>query len=347
MMFNRFQFTIFCRVNEGFITDVETTVTEERMASRRSRIDAGRRVYKFLLLNAWRRCRTEVATLGESLKQVKAQNSQLQMQADVLQKLRESECKRRDQAVTENGALKEEILALMKTNNLLLEDKKCLDERICRSEEEKMSLKADILNVQSNLLNLKAEMKCMEETLQNERFKITSLKEELHVLREKIALSEKDASVNQEITKKLKEAIVILENKLLEERQCAIKQDAILATLKRQCIQDKEENEKLHDTIEILLSEKIELENEVEKNAEKFNEFEEDKDKLEDQIQILMMQIETLKVSLRNERNKPWWITTRDMFRYPFALLKIAAVTMLPALPQLPNDDSENNSRME
>ncbi|KAI4463635.1 hypothetical protein MML48_4g00015354 [Holotrichia oblita] len=95
--------------------------------------DASRCVYQQLLLNAWRRRRLQVATLTDSSKQLQTQVcynlliivNQLQIQVDVLQKLRESESQRRSMSASESERLRHEKEELRNTVEKLIKVSIC------------------------------------------------------------------------------------------------------------------------------------------------------------------------------------------------------------------------------
>ncbi|GJQ77543.1 hypothetical protein Trydic_g20932 [Trypoxylus dichotomus] len=113
------------KVSAGSIDRHPSTLEGVSLATYKSaprKEDASRRVYQQLLLNAWRRRRDQVATLTDSSRRLQTQVDQLQMQIDVLQKLRESESKRRLESASETERLRHEKKELFNTVEKLLQN---------------------------------------------------------------------------------------------------------------------------------------------------------------------------------------------------------------------------------
>nr|XP_022903045.1 myosin-6-like [Onthophagus taurus] len=295
------------------------------------REEAARRVYQRLLLNSWRQRKIQVNTLTESSAKLQTQVDQLQIQVDVLQKLRESEAGRRSISACENAELRKECEDLRSTAETI--------------EKDNVKLRADILNLERTLSDVEAKNQSLKIELGNARCEFAicerkaakeiilnnCLRDENTELNEKLNAHIKAADEFRQAIKKLKEQLTVVEKNLAEANANII----TLQENKRDLI-SKLQNESEEKTILSKdLNEEKEKRTEIEKKLQQLKNVVENlsklRSKLTDDNVNLRATLMNLERDLAHERAQKWWKQAATTI---VDSLQNAATIMLPAFPK-------------
>ncbi|XP_044757915.1 kinesin-related protein 4-like [Coccinella septempunctata] len=121
--------------------------------------DAGRLIFKYLLLNSWRKCRSRYNDLKSSILFKENKIKHLNMQVEVLKNLRKSESQRREEIFIKYHEIKREYDNIIQQNSDLRNHVECLEkDKICFISElerlnERTSCYKQEIEEKTNLLN--------------------------------------------------------------------------------------------------------------------------------------------------------------------------------------------------
>uniref|UniRef100_A0AAR5Q3V2 Myosin tail domain-containing protein n=1 Tax=Dendroctonus ponderosae TaxID=77166 RepID=A0AAR5Q3V2_DENPD len=263
-------------------------------------------VYRRLILLAWRRSREAARSAKELTKKQELQVGQLELQIDVLSKLRVAEGQKREEAQSECQKLKRNIEVLELENNQLVE------------ETENLHISYDILH--NELKVAKAENNFLSEqsiTFQN---LLGKKKAEIEVLEEKVRHYEEEISAQKVITNNLQ--------KRLQEAEKNLKTSAIhyrikenkYTQLKCEFRKQFDMNTSMSSELQSLKDEKLKISMKVDDLKSQLNDYIQSCEVLKDMNSELTQKVEDMSVELKEEKRHNWLRNTKH-----FALLSLSA----------------------
>lgn len=141
--------------------------------------NAGRKVYQTLLLNAFRKRGEEFSALTEKYEALRQRIGKFEIQVEVLQKLRESEGRRRSEARSENVSLSIKLEMYEEEKKKLEKDNEMLSKEIIELKDKLEKAKGQYESIKDDLSRACEEIKCYEVQLKTERKSAVNLKEEM------------------------------------------------------------------------------------------------------------------------------------------------------------------------
>lgn len=181
------------------LTLAEITPTRRNMPNRKVTTEmsdtntAARRIFKVLLLNAWRKCTKERELLTENLRARQDQNKELELQVDALHRLRKSESEKRNEAVAQAQVLHRQHEDTLNENKKLLKAKSILERDLRILQNKSYALHLDLESTTNDLYLRQNEQQKTEHYISAEKKKIKRLR------LVKQTLIEQEFNLNQEI----------------------------------------------------------------------------------------------------------------------------------------------------
>ncbi|XP_061930100.1 uncharacterized protein LOC107996081 isoform X2 [Apis cerana] len=143
-----------------------------------------------LMLNAWRRRRSDVQYLNSTIDDLSQQIEHLHLQIVVLRRLLDTENSRVSKLTGDVHRAKMQFDEVLKERNTLKSEKVKLDEEIQRltglSEERQVSTE----NMRNELITAQNQLQVVDEQMSKDREKLLKLREDKRILLEKITASE-------------------------------------------------------------------------------------------------------------------------------------------------------------
>ncbi|XP_003694710.1 keratin, type II cytoskeletal 74-like [Apis florea] len=147
-------------------------------------------VCHMLMLNAWRRRRSDVQYLNNTIDDLSQQIEHLHLQIVVLRRLLDTENSRVSKLTSDVHRAKMQFDEVLKERNTLKSEKVKLDKEIQRltdlSEERQVSTE----NMRNELITAQNQLQAVDEQMSKDREKLLKLREDKRILLEKITASE-------------------------------------------------------------------------------------------------------------------------------------------------------------
>lgn len=293
--------------------------------------DSARLVFKYLLLNSWRKCKSRYNDASNLLSLKESKINQLNMQIEVFRNLRKSESSRREEIHLKYNEIQKEFDVLIQQNVVLrnhiecLErDKNCIISELERLNERTKYYKEEIED-KTNLLNAQIEK------FDKEKDKLKKLTIENKQTQEKNYKLKNIVNVQKENLEKLKSCVESLQKSKLD--------------LNFKFERTQESCRNYSEQLRILT-----LENAV--NKSKISSYETEKEELRKEIKNLQAQLETVGTNCDNlrkvnesiqlemvdlskkyqEEKKMVWIWMRTGLTSTYGVLRYLAEKIIPAL---------------
>lgn len=199
-------------------------------------------VYQRLMLCAWRRHRLRHTELTEVYDRQMNTVNQLELQVEVLDSLRNSECEKRHEALNECHRMKLQVEQMRSENQNLKNLLKTITEALDETKANLILTKEDLQRCSEQLKRVQSQMKKKMEEKMDLVYKLTELEREVHTkngevksLEEKLSIAEQNLR-NSESNVKVKQEEVA---EVLEQLQNEV---CLNQSLKEQIETIKEEN---------------------------------------------------------------------------------------------------------
>lgn len=143
-----------------------------------------------LMLNAWRRRRSDVQYLNSTIDDLSQQIEHLHLQIVVLRRLLDTENSRVSKLTGDVHRAKMQFDEVLKERNTLKSEKIKLDEEIQRLTELSEERQVSTENMRNELITAQNQLQAVDEQMSKDREKLLKLREDKRILLEKITASE-------------------------------------------------------------------------------------------------------------------------------------------------------------
>ncbi|KAF5280405.1 hypothetical protein FQR65_LT03214 [Abscondita terminalis] len=272
--------------------------SDEIISPRKNKQFAGRIIYEAILLYSWRKRKTNISNLTESLRALESQNRKLDLQIDALHRLRIAESEKRNEAVVQTQKLTQENEEILHKNATLQQEKQLLVNEADSFREKITEMEVQYKNIKNELITKHNDLENSEYQLNLQRRKTKRLISEKQCLEEQEAFRKCELQDYIKQIDDLQEKLLILEVNL---------QDSIVCN-------DNYKKEKQE------LLEKCETESSANRRLQDHNE----------KLKSCLFAINKV---LKKEQNRPWWKNVGELGFSFLKSLKAVAVILLPVTP--------------
>ncbi|XP_050303096.1 cingulin-like [Anthonomus grandis grandis] len=275
------------------------------------------RVYRRLMLLAWRKSRDSAKAKDELLKKQELQILQLDLQVDVLNKLREAESQKREEAQTECQKLKKSIDLLELENGQL--------------NEETQNLQTTLEIIQNELKVAKAENNFLSDQSTKLQEVIGKKKSENRFLEEKVKLYDEEKSTLRSMVSNLECKIKFLEKNLKTTEQNYRMKENKYTQLKCEFKKQLDTNKSVTKQLEDLKNEKINVSIKVEDLESQLNNYIQSCELLKEANVELNQEMHEMSIELEEEKKHNWLKNTKHFALLSLSALQKVADVVLPA----------------
>ncbi|CAH1174171.1 unnamed protein product [Phaedon cochleariae] len=280
------------------------------------RPDALCRTYERLMLKAWRRQRGRLGEAVEKGERFQNQVSQLEVQVDFLKAMRNSECEKRDEALSECQLLRRKIDVFEAENSHLIKELKVTQE--------------ELTNTKKNFKLAKCDLKKSSEQVSKLQDQLRKKKEEKLDLLSKVSSHEQEITSQMSIITGLKEELKITKMNLQNtEVNLNNKQDA-LEEMIQHLRAEVDINSSLKEEAAALRASETDLANRSKYLEEQLEDYVSRCEELAEENASTRQELLDASLVLEDERKK-WYRGTRELARCSLvALRQIATAYLTP-----------------
>jgi len=196
---------------------------------------AARRITHILLINAWRKSKTESEYFKNENKKLSTQIENISMQLKATKHMAATEKERVNTVVKESNLLKQEIISLRKSGLEIGEDRLRLMKVVTSTSIEFEECRSKMLNIEKEMKHEKSEKEIFEKSLDEERNKMKIIKEERNQLLQKLDSMESSYSDKSRAMDRLVAKSKSLEDELTEMTVACDKKDKQLQEYRQRC----------------------------------------------------------------------------------------------------------------
>jgi len=212
---------------------------------------AARRIIHILLINAWRKSKTESEFLKAENKKLNSQIDNISMQLKATRHMAAAEKERGNSVVKEVNLLKKEITTLRKSGIETGEDRLRLMKEVTSLTIQVEESRSKLSNIEKELKHEKSEKELFEKSLEAERNKMKIVREERNQLLEKLDAMESSYTDKNRALDRLQTKSISLESELNETIRMCDKKEKQLQEFRQRCDKLQGEN---NDNLRIISS---------------------------------------------------------------------------------------------
>ncbi|XP_030763558.1 protein MLP1-like [Sitophilus oryzae] len=274
-------------------------------------------IYRHLILLAWRRCRKSLSNAKDSIQRGEHQVSQLNMQINVLNELRDSEGQKRDETFAECKKLKKSIEILELENTQLIEE--------IQSHQMTMEILQNELKVSKSENNFLSDQTIKLQDV------VDKMRSERKSLEEQLNLQKHDLSSQKKISAKLEAALQKFEKNFQTAELKQKTAEAKYAQLKCELQKQADTNSSLCEELQSVKEEKLDISLKVEELESKLDEYIESVENLKEINEELAVEMKEMTMELEEEKKHAWLRNTKEIALLSLSALQKIAKIILPA----------------
>ncbi|XP_057672263.1 uncharacterized protein LOC130903904 [Diorhabda carinulata] len=298
-------------------SELDLNEHDTRRSESSNAVDASRRcnrdrvvckIYGYLLVHAWRRCKTRLQTLSDLSGRQLNQITQLEIQVNFLKTMRQSECEKREEAIRLCQLAKNNYNVMKEANSTLIQDLESIQKELSNTKEQLKLTKYDLKNRSEQLAKSQETLIKRKEEKMDLIAQIESQKEEI-LAQNAIILELQQKQYTTEMNlHNIKSSLEMKENELNE--------------VKQQVETETKNNVLLNDTISSLQKSKFELQEHLEDLEDELQQYISNIEEIQYENVSIREDLEEVKLMLSTEKNKKWIKITRELSLLSLSALK-------------------------